>query len=86
MTTTSDPEVPYDQRFPIGVQTVVEDRIINGQMTYQVNTRSPNGWHIIKTTKATGVAGVLRDHAEQFKEKYDISVDTRYVKNLLRSF
>jgi len=77
-------EIPYDERFPIGIQTVVKDRVlIQGGQTYQVNTRTAEGWWMSKTTPPSHVRQELVKHAARFENTYGKTVDTRYVKKYL---
>ena len=73
----------YHDRFPIGIQTVVEDRVINGQMTYQVNTKHPDYWRISKTTLPNKIKQELIKQAFEFECLFKKQVDTRYVKRWL---
>jgi hypothetical protein len=68
----------YDERYPVGVQTVVAA----GGPDYskkQVNTRISGGWWI-DTVKPCEVGKTLKAQAERYKQKYGQDVDKRYVK------
>jgi hypothetical protein len=75
----------YEDRFPLGVQTVVHDSIrFFGQRTFQVNTRTINGWWVSKYTMASEVKKELLAQAKRFEETFQAEVDTRYVTDHLR--
>jgi hypothetical protein len=74
----------YAEKFPLGVQTVVYDSIRFGQRTFQVNTRTSNGWWISKYTKQSDIKKELLEQAKRFEETFQAEVDTRYVTDHLR--
>lgn len=74
----------YENRFPIGIQTVVEDRLIGGSMTYQVNTRIPGGsWWISKTTPNMFIKRELLQQAKRLRYEHQLEVNTKYVRRYL---
>lgn len=74
----------YNENFPVGIQTVIGYRVIDGEMTFQVNTRYHTCWICATSLTADKVKQELIDQGKRFQKLHDVPVDTRYVKNWLR--
>ena len=74
------PTLSYKEKFPIGVQTVVADRIAHH---WQANTRTVEGWWISKNIITGDVRDELIKQALRFETTYQIKVDRRYIRRFL---